>query len=178
MKTTTAALATILMLAATGTAMAAPSCDRQCLEGFVERYFDALIAHQPDKVPLARNVRYTEDGQVLSIGDGLWRTMHAKGHYRLFVTDVPAGQVAVFATIQEDNADPAKGTPAAIALRLKVRNRQITEIEEIVIRDEKAAARIDALTTNPIYLQTVPAGERMSRADMITRRTSISAACR
>lgn len=167
MKTTTAALATILMLAATGTALAAPSCDRQCLEGFVERYFDALIAHQPDKVPLAKNVRYTEDGQVLTIGDGLWRTMHAKGHYRLFVTDVPAGEVAVFATIQEDNADPAKGTPAAIALRLKVRNQQITEIEQIVIRDEKTAARIDALTTNPIYLQTVPKDERMSRADMI-----------
>jgi hypothetical protein len=167
MKATTAALATILMLAATATAMAAPSCDRQCLEGFVDRYLDALIAHQPDKVPLAKNVRYTEDGQVLAIGDGLWRTMHGKGHYRLFVDDVPAGQVAFFGTIEEDNRDPNKGTPAAIALRLKIRNQQIAEIEQLVIRDEKAAARIDALPVNPAYLQTVPAGERMSRADMI-----------
>src|SRR5690242_19674351 len=127
------ALALVLSLVASGSALAASSCDRQCLEGFVDRYLDALIAHQPDKVPLARNVRYTEDGQLLAIGDGLWRTMHAKGHYRLFVTDVPAGEVAVFATIQEDNADPAKGTPAAIALRLKVRDQQITQIEQIVI---------------------------------------------
>ena len=32
-------------------------------------------------------------GQRLLIGDGLWNTMKAKGDYRLFVTDVPAGQV-------------------------------------------------------------------------------------
>jgi hypothetical protein len=155
------------LLAAAGAALGAESCDRSCLEGFVDQYLDAVIAHDPSKVPLAHGVRFTEDGQKLAIGDGLWRTMRAKGHYRLFVTDVPAGQVAFFGTIQEDNRDPSKGTPAAIALRLRVRDRHVTEIEQIVIRDEKAGARIDALTPNPIYLQTVPKSERMSRADMI-----------
>src|SRR5215831_494784 len=161
------AVVAVALLAGTGTAFAASSCDRQCLEGFVDRYLDAAIAHQPANVPLAKDVRFTEDGQVLTIGDGLWRTMRSKGHYRLFVSDVPAGQVAFFGSLEEDNRDPAKGTPALIALRLKVRNQQIAEIEQIVIRDEKAGARVDALMPNPIYLQTVPANERMSRAAMI-----------
>jgi hypothetical protein len=162
------ALAAMLSLQVGGSALAASSCDRQCLEGFVDRYLDAVIAHQPDKVPLAKNVRFTEDGQLLEIGDGMWRTLHAKGRYRLFVSDVPAGQVAFFGSIEEDNRDPDKGTPALIALRLKVHNQQIAEIEQIVIRDEKTAARVDGLTVNRAYLEAVPTSERMSRADLIT----------
>jgi len=148
-------------------AMAA-DCSRSCLEGFVDRYLDAVIADQPSSVPLAPNVRFTEDGQQLVIGDGLWNTMRAKGHYRLFVSDVPAGQVAFFGTIEEDHRDPDKGTAALIALRLKVRNQQITEIEQIVIRDENASKRVEGLgAPNALYVQAVPAQERMSRSDLI-----------
>jgi hypothetical protein len=163
-----ATLAVVGLYAAAGSVWAA-DCDRACLEGFVDRYLDAVIADQPSAVPLAPGVRFTEDGQQLAIGDGLWNTMRAKGHYRLFVSDVPAGQVAFFGSIEEDHRDPTKGTPALIALRLRVRDQAITEIEQLVIRDENAAKRVEALgAPNPIYLQTVPAGERTSRADLIT----------
>ncbi len=54
---------------------------------------------------MSPNVRFTEDGQRLLIGDGLWNTMKGKGKYRLFVTDVPAGSVTVLATIQEDHRE-------------------------------------------------------------------------
>ena len=51
---------------------------------------------------------------------------------------------------------------------MKVRNQQITEIEQIVIRDENASKRVEALgAPNPLYVQAVPAKERMSRADLI-----------
>src|ERR1700728_2795706 len=139
-------LAGMLLLAGASSAQAAVPCDRACLEGFVDRYFDALLAHNPSRVPLAPGVRYTEDGQQLAIGDGLWRTMHAKGHYRLFVTDPRAGQVAFFGTIEEDNRDPAKGTEVLMALRLRVRDHQITEIEELMARDEKPALAMDTKT--------------------------------
>ncbi|MEJ1962593.1 MAG: hypothetical protein WDO56_14025 [Gammaproteobacteria bacterium] len=143
------------------------SCNRACLESYVDRYLDAVVADQPTMVPLAPGVRFTEDGVQLVIGDGLWNTMRAKGRYRLFVTDVPAGQVTFLGTIEEDNRDPAQGTPAMIALRLKVKGQQITEIEQLVIRDENAAKRVNDMTPNPIYLQSVPAAERMSRTDLI-----------
>jgi hypothetical protein len=164
---TALAMALLLCGAAATPVRAAASCDRACLEGFVDRYLDAAIAHDPSKVPLAPRVRFTEDGQQLDIGDGMWRTLKAKGKYRLFVTDVPAGEVGFFGSIEEDNREPDKATPAIIALRLKVSNQQITEIEQLVVRDEKAGARLDTLTPNPVYLQSVPAGERMARADLM-----------
>jgi hypothetical protein len=160
-------LAGMLLLAGASSAQAAAPCDRACLEGFVDRYFDALLAHDPSRVPLAPGVRYTEDGQQLAIGDGLWRTMHAKGHYRLFVTDPRAGQVAFFGTIEEDNRDPAKGTEVLMALRLRVRDGKITQIEELMVRDEKPALAMDGKTVDPIYLATVPPEERVSRAQLI-----------
>jgi hypothetical protein len=164
-------------MAASAASRGAESCDRACLEGFVDRYLDAVVAHDPSRLPLAPGVRFTEDGQVLQVGDGLWRTMRRKGHYRLFVSDVPAGQVAFFGSIEEDNRDPSKGTPAAIALRLRVRDHRITEIEQLVIRDQtlgppnagqlNAGQRIEAMTVNPIYLQETPKARRMSRAALI-----------
>jgi hypothetical protein len=160
-------LAGAMLLACAMTARAAAPCDRTCLEGFVDRYLDALLAHNPALLPLAPNVRYTEDGQHLAIGDGLWRTLHAKGRYRLFVTDVPAGQVAFFGTVEEENRDPTKGTPVLMALRLRVRDGKITEIEELMARDEKAARAMDGKQVDPIYLATVPKSERVSRAALI-----------
>jgi len=160
----------VLLAAVAGSAQASSmdGCNRACLESYVDRYLDAVVANQPSMVPLAPGVRFTEDGQQLVVGDGLWNTMRAKGAYRLFVTDVPAGQVAFLGSIEEDHRDPAQGTPALIALRLKVKAMQITEIEQIVVRDENAAKRVNALTPHPVYLQSVPAAERMSRADLIT----------
>lgn len=143
------------------------SCNRACLESFVDRYLDAVVANQPSMVPLSPAVRFTEDGVQLVIGDGLWNTMRAKGKYRLFVTDVPAGQVTFFGSIEEDNRDPAKGTPSLIALRLKVRGMQVTEIEQLVIRDENAAKKVNEMTVNPVYLKETPVADRMSRAALI-----------
>ena len=49
---------------------------------------------------------------MLELGDGAWRTITAKGTYRMFVTDVDAQSVAFLGSIKE--AD----TPAMIALRM------------------------------------------------------------
>src|SRR5580658_3765571 len=53
--------------AAQGTA----ACDRECLNGFVDQYLDALVKHDPKLVPLTKNVKFTENGQRLDPGDGL-----------------------------------------------------------------------------------------------------------
>ncbi len=144
------------------------ACDRACLEGFVESYFDAVVANDPAQLPLATDVIFTEDGQRLLIGDGLWNTMKAKGPYRLFTTDVLAGQVAVLATIEEDHRDPALSTPALIAVRLKVENQMITEVEQLVVRSEMAANNVNAMATpHAVYSEIIPPERRMSRADMI-----------
>src|SRR5690606_23844480 len=144
------------------------ACDRACLEGFVDRYLDAMIDDDPSAVPFAPGARFTEHGQRLEIGDGLWNTMKSKGNYRLFVSDVEAGQVAVIGTINEDHRDPEQESPALIALRLKIRDGRIVEAEQQVVRNEEAARRVEARgAPHPIWLETVPEAERMSRRELI-----------
>jgi len=67
-------------------------CDRTCLEAFVDRYLDAVVAHDPARAPLARAVRFTENGQLLPPGDGLWNTASARGPYELHVADPEAAR--------------------------------------------------------------------------------------
>ena len=144
------------------------ACDRACLEGFVDRYLDAMIDDEPSAVPIADDARFTEHGQQLEIGDGLWNTMKSKGSYRLFVTDVEAGQVAFIGTIAEDHRDPQQETPSLIALRLKIENGEITEAEQQVVRDTGAAERVEGLgSPHASFLEAVPESERMSRRDLI-----------
>ena len=89
-----AMVACALSLAGMSSSTAAQAgCDRACLEGFVDRYLDAVAVNQPSMVPLSPNVRFTEDGQRLLIGDGLWNTMKGKGNYRNLTFD-DAGRLA------------------------------------------------------------------------------------
>jgi hypothetical protein len=52
-------------------------CDESCARPLIDGLLTAMIAHDPAKAPLDKDVRYTENGQPLAIGDGLWRTLTA-----------------------------------------------------------------------------------------------------
>ena len=146
----------------------AQECDRACLEGWVDRYLDALINNDVSALPVTDDVRFTEDAQRLELGDGLWRSMKSKGDYQLFVTDVPAQQVTLLTTIAEDDRTPAGSVPALMALRLKIEGERVSEIEQIIVRDDAAAGRVEAMgSPHPMYLETIPESRRMSRQDML-----------
>jgi len=169
MKIKTISALTVLLALGAQTVQA-QDCNRACLEGFVDRYLDAVIDNNPAAVPIAPNTKFTEDGQRLMLGDGLWNTMKAKGNYRLFVTDVPAQQVVLLGTIFEDHRDPEQANASLIAVRLRIKNQQITEIEQTVVRDDAAARRVEAMPgPHPVYLETIPANRRMSRAELISQ---------
>jgi hypothetical protein len=154
-------------LVATNVSRAA-SCDRACLEGFVDRYFAAVIADDPGAAPLAQSVRFTENGQVLPLGEGLWKSMKAVGSYRLAVVDADAGQIALITTVVEDHTDPAQGAPALLALRLKVADGRITEIEQILERNPTTAQRVEALgMPRPAFATPIPPNRRMARGELI-----------
>jgi hypothetical protein len=36
-------------------------CDRTCLKGLVDSYLAALVAHDPSRVPIARDVKFVEN---------------------------------------------------------------------------------------------------------------------
>lgn len=160
--------AAVLLFVASPAFAQGNACDRACLENTVDRFLDALVKHDPALVPLTRTVKFTENGQRLAVGDGSWRTMTGKGTYRLFVSDPQAGQVAFIGTLREENAQNTDGAAVLIALRLKVESRQIAEAEIFVVRNENAAKNCEKLgMPNHLYLEAVPAAERMSRADLV-----------
>ena len=108
----------------------------------MDQYLDAVAAHDPKLVLLAKNVKFTENGQKLVIPDGLWNSMVGKGTYRLFVDDPQAGSVAFIGTIKEEGRTPSEPVAGVIALRLKLEGRQISEVETFVVRNPQTAERL------------------------------------
>ena len=85
----TGALAALLvaysLLCASATAQNTASCDNACLKGFVDGYVDALSHRDATKLPVTKDVKYTENGRVLDLGQGFWLTavlgvLHVLGH--------------------------------------------------------------------------------------------------
>ena len=73
------------------TASAQAKCDRACLEGIAEQYLDALVAKDPKKLQVASNIKYTENGQRLVLGDGFTNSVSGRGTYKLHVADPTGG---------------------------------------------------------------------------------------
>jgi hypothetical protein len=138
-------------------------CDRACLNGFVDRYLAAMVAHDPSRLPLAERARYTENGVTLTLGDGMWGPAIAMGSYQLHFADPKTGQAGFFGNLEEH------GHPAILALRLRIENRQIGEMEAIVIRSTARGgfAAPNDLTDKPIFSQPLAASERRSREELV-----------
>jgi hypothetical protein len=143
---------------------ASNACDRACLNGVVDQYLAAVVAHDPSHLPLAKDVKFTEDGVPLKLGDGLWATASGLGGYKVYFAEPETGAAGVFALVQEN------GNPAILELRLKIVKNKITEIETLVARKETTSLfKPEGLTEpRPAFLEAVPAGDRPARAEMIS----------
>ncbi|MGO9591104.1 MAG: hypothetical protein ACLP3K_13790 [Candidatus Acidiferrales bacterium] len=141
---------------------AASGCDRACLDGFVDRYLDAVAANDPSRLPVTPTVKFTEDGQRLNLGDGLWNTATGKGTYKFYMEDVQAGEAGFFGTMRE------AGEPVILSLRLKIEDQKIAEIETIVNRDKTEAENLEKRGhPDPLFTETIPAADRVSRAELV-----------
>jgi hypothetical protein len=166
------------------------TCDRACLENYVNRYMDAMLANDPSPALFARECKFTENGVRLPLGnEGLWFAMSGKGNYKFYIPDVETQQIAFIGTVKEGGeapaakpgAKPAEPTLVAIALRLKIVNGLITEAEQLVIRPETSltggttaskfpptAVAVDKMgAPHPIFAESIPEAERPSREELI-----------
>jgi len=57
------------------------NCNRACLENVVDQYLAALVTKDPKRAPLSADVKYTENDQLIPIGDGFWKTVQGRGKY-------------------------------------------------------------------------------------------------
>jgi hypothetical protein len=78
----TGAVGVLFLSISTGVRAADTPCDRACLNGFVDQYLAALVARDPSKLPLTKTARYTENGQTLKLGDGMWGPVITIGNTR------------------------------------------------------------------------------------------------
>jgi hypothetical protein len=212
MRIISAAVFSALLLAAfaqnTAKAAPKPACDSACLNGYVDRYLDAMLAHDPSPKLFAKNVKFTENGIRLPFGnEGLWYDMAGKGTYKFYIPDVETQQVAFIGTVLEGGsapraktlagevsaklaaskpspkpaAKPAEPTTVAIALRLKIVKKLITEVEQLVIRPETSLTGGGSTSKSPptgvsveklgaprkIFSEAIPEAERASREELI-----------
>lgn len=144
-------------------AAAESNCNRACLNGFVDKFMAALVAHDPSKLPHSANVKYSENNVMLKLGDGLWATADGTGAYKIYIDDPERGEVGYYGVIDEDH------TPDILGARLKVVNHEVTEIEVLVARSQSANGPFpaNALKEKPVFYEDVPPGERLPRAKMI-----------
>jgi len=151
--------------AAGGTGGTSTACTRELLKSTISAYFTALAARDSSTLPLASNVKFTENGRVMTLGTGgLWSTAGMVKHTQSAL-DVDQCTSATHAVVPEGNMD------IPLALRLKLQNQKITEIETIAVRPgdyslgaNNPAAIITAAAT--IKWEEAPTGTRATRAEL------------
>jgi hypothetical protein len=141
----------------------APACDRACMVDIVDRYLAALVRHDPAGLPLNRDVKFVENTARLKVGsEGLWvGASELPSGFRIYAIDVDAGQAGFYGVMKE------RDRPLIIALRLKVVNGQITEIEHVLARGLRADAVKNLASPRAEFTATVPPADRLPRQQMV-----------
>jgi len=156
------ALAGAWLATFTAPAAAQPACDRECLVGTAKDYLEAVAARSAVSLTVADGIRYTENGQRLSLHDGLWATADRLDDFRIVVPDLRRQEVGLFARIVES------GQPALLAARIKLDGRTISEIETVVARkDPGGMSRPEDARVRPGFLEPLAASQAVPRARML-----------
>jgi hypothetical protein len=169
-------IGSLLVLAAGAAPAAAQSaCDRACLRTLLDQYLNAVIKHDPKAAPLVVGFRQTENAINTRPGNGVWKTVTALGEVQRRYVDPVTGQAAYFGTVMEG------ASTAIVAVRVRVENRQLTEGEWYLARENdpglggpRQPGRPPANLHNPEYLaknpppeRVVPRGQRSDRAALL-----------
>jgi hypothetical protein len=135
----------------------AQSCDRACLIKTTDQYLAALVAHDPAKAPLAKDVAFVENVKKMKPGEGLWKT--ASGGptaFKIYVPDPTLQQAGWLGVIQQD------GKPVILALRLKLQDGKIVQAEHIYAAPGNfPGAKDNVVTVRPGLLKEIPAAQRL-----------------
>lgn len=158
-------LAPLFLLAAlAGEAAAQPvGCDKACLEDFAERYRAAYLAHDPAAVPIAREVRFSENFVAMPFPDGTWDTVTEDLGEVLILSDPATAQAAIFTAIMQ------RDTPGFLAARLRIEGGEITEIEHVISTRRNLSSPPTPIgdhasfTHDPVIREFVPVEQRLSR---------------
>jgi hypothetical protein len=148
--------------------------DRDRLTLLADQFIQALLANDGSRLPRAATFRYTENGQELKIGDGLWGTLSAHAGldvrlspaaadlpYRLDVVDLDSAQIVRFLSIDEN------GTKGMLVLRLRAAEGAVAEAEALAVREEFSGERAGTVTLFQPRLFAMLDGARIGAPDEV-----------
>jgi hypothetical protein len=104
-------------------------CTRDLLDNVLDDYFVALSAGDPSTLPLAANVKFTENAEETELGSTDFWQDAGDVAYSQRALDTEACTVAAQAVVPEGGVD------LVIAVRIKLDGGEMTEIETIVFRE-------------------------------------------
>ena len=80
----------------------------------LDRYLEAVVAHDPSKAPLAIGFRQTENAINVAPGGGTWQSVTGLGKVQRRYFDPVTGQAGYFGTVMEGGESPI------VTIRLRV----------------------------------------------------------
>jgi hypothetical protein len=166
MKTIKICALPILILATATQAQPVDDCDKACLEGIGDQYRAAYVAHDPSLVAIADGVRFTENWVEMDFPDATWDTVTEELGPAQTISDPVTGQLAIFTAIMQND------TPGFLGVRLKVENREITEIEHIISTKRNLSSPPTPIGDHtmyehdPVINEVVPVENRLPREQL------------
>lgn len=138
-------------------------CDRACLTGMMTQFVDALVAHDASTLPLADDVRYTEDSRNAELGQGIWQSVTSDGRFRQDYVDTRRQVIGSHVLLHEDDVQ------VLYSALLYVDGMEITGIETLVQRVGPDGRFQPTELGSPIRKMNdpVPAGMKDSREEMV-----------
>ena len=146
-------------------AQGAETCDRTCLNGFVDQYLSAMLAHDPSTLPVTSDVKFTENTVRINLGEALWKTITGLGDFKIYLADTYSNQAGFMGVVMEN------GQAKLLTLRLRIKNGQIKEVETIITREGLGGPfpkDMDKRVAKSIWNEKLKPSEKVSRLDMIT----------
>ena len=110
-------------------------CTRQDLSRLVDNFLAALSAKDPARLTVASNLKFTENGRIMNLGEGLWKTAGEITFSRSAI-DVEQCGTLTQAVMNEDGVD----VPTIYGVRLRVNDKaELTDIETYIARSTEFA---------------------------------------
>jgi len=158
----------IILAAAVGlpaaSSLAATTCDRTCLEKTLADYVAAMVKRDASDLNVTKDLKISENGAAVKLGEGPnWQGITSFKSQPQYVTDVQAQEIGYVGVVED------QGKPAFLAIRLKVRDNAIAEVESVLTHDGEGGPAFlpeGMIYREAPYLRDVPAAVRSSRADL------------
>jgi hypothetical protein len=129
----------------------------------LDAYLEALPTREASELPLAADVRFTENGQELDIGTGLWGTATAVPSPDYVVVEDDGGEQITWIGVVDEH-----DRPSVVFIRILADGGRIAEVEHVVRRPHERLYDPSTMREpRAIVAEEIPPGERSGADELI-----------